>query len=127
MSAKSAENKDRIKIAIVEEKSDNIYSLRFILQSLGYEIYSVNLFEPLKQQLEQFQPRILLVDMLIREDGGFQVLDHLKGVEVDNMSVVAITADAVGISVEALEKAGFDAVLHKPFSVTEMQKILNAE
>jgi len=38
MSAKSAENTDSIKIAVVEEKSDNIYSLRFILQSLGYEI-----------------------------------------------------------------------------------------
>ena len=56
MSTRSDENTDRVKIAVVEETSDNIYSLRFILQSLGYEILSVSLYEPLKEQLERFQP-----------------------------------------------------------------------
>jgi len=127
MSARSAESKNRTKIAVVEETSDNIYSLRFILQSLGYQILSVSLYEPLKEQLEKFQPRVLLVDMLLPERSGFQVLDHLKGVQVENLTVVAITADAVGITAEELLDAGFDAVLEKPFSVTEMQKILNGE
>jgi len=127
MAARSDENIERVKIAVVEETSDNIYSLRFILQSLGYDILSVALFEPLKEQLERFRPRVLLVDMLMPDDGGFQVIEHLQGVKVENMSVVAITADAVGISIEELIKKGFDAVLNKPFSVTEMQKILNAD
>jgi CheY-like chemotaxis protein len=127
MSARSTESKNRTKIAVVEETSDNIYSLRFILQSLGYQILSVSLYEPLKEQLEKFQPRVLLVDMLLPERSGFQVLDHLKGVQVENLTVVAITADAVGITVDELLDAGFDAVLEKPFSVTEMQKILNGE
>ena len=127
MAAKSAEKKNRGKIAVVEETSDNIYSLRFILQSLGYEILSVSMFEPMVKQLALFQPSVVLVDMLIPNNGGFEVIKLLKHKPIEGITFVAITADAVGVSVEELKASGFDAVLEKPFSVTEMQGILNGE
>jgi len=125
MTAKSVPQQSRGKVAVIEEKSDNIYSLRFILQSLGYELLSIQRDEPLDTQILSFQPRVVLIDMLIPENEGLRILKTLKKLALEDTVFVAITADVVDISIEELKAAGFDAVLKKPFSVGEMQKVLN--
>jgi CheY-like chemotaxis protein len=112
-------------IAVVEELPDNIYSIRFILQSLGYRVDSVSSQKGYLENLEKISPDLIIIDMLIPAGGGLDVITCLKNSSLQNISAMAITADAVAIEEEELLKAGFDDVLSKPYTVAELQKKLH--
>jgi CheY-like chemotaxis protein len=124
MKTSSPKPKQPGQIAVVEELPDNIYSIRFILQSLGYRVDSVSSQKEYLEDLERLSPDLIIVDMLIPAGGGLDVITRLKNSRLQNVSAVAITADAVAIEEQELLAAGFDDVLTKPYTVTELQKKL---
>lgn len=113
------------KVAVLEEAADNIYSMRFILQSLGYEVASFPPKRGYLEQLKEFAPTVILVDMIMSPERGMRLLQELKESEFKKISVIAITADAVPFSAEDIVKTGADEVLSKPYSVSDLQEKLD--
>ena len=111
-------------IAVVEELPDNIYSIRFILESLGYKVTSVSREEGYLDEIMQLAPDLIIVDMLIPAEGGLKAIAELKSSDLKRVPGMAITADAVALDEEVLLEAGFDDILHKPYTVTELQEKL---
>jgi len=111
-------------IAVVEELPDNIYSIRFILESLGYKVRSVCREDGYLDEIMKLSPDLIIVDMLIPAQGGLKAIAELKSSELKRVPGMAITADAVAVDEEVLLEAGFNDVLHKPYTVTQLQEKL---
>lgn len=112
------------KLAVVEESADNIYSVKFVLQSLRYEVESFAVSSDFLSGIQNADPALVVVDMLMPDRTGFGAIQRLRRTFPD-LPIVAITADAMeGGDDEDVRKAGASAVLRKPYSVPELKKLL---
>jgi CheY-like chemotaxis protein len=114
------------KVAVVEEAADNIYSMRFILQSLGYQVISLPFQTDYLSLLEEFQPDLVLIDTVISTGDALRVIAEIRSDKIlKETCLVAVTAAAAAVDATDLEKAGVRCVLTKPYTVAELQTALN--
>ena len=112
------------RIAVIEEVADNIYSVKFILQSLGYSVSSFASDTPKLTAIEQFDPQFVIVDMMIPNQGGYETIRRIHQSSMREVPVLAITAAAMeGEESDVFEAGGHD-VLPKPYTVAELQEKL---
>ena len=122
--SKSQPRKIDFRIAVIEETADNIYSIKFVLQSLGYDVLSLSAASRYLQRLRQFSPQLVIVDMMIPGDGGYRVIEELRSHVSRKLPVLAITAAAMKGGEEEVLEAGASDTLAKPYDVAELQKKL---
>ena len=122
--SKSQPRKIDFRIAVIEETADNIYSIKFVLQSLGYDVLSFSAASRYLQRLRQFSPQLVIVDMMIPGDGGYRVIEELRSRVSRELPVLAITAAAMKGGEEEVLEAGANDTLAKPYAVAELQKKL---
>jgi len=112
------------RIAVIEEIADDIYSVKFILQSLGYDVRSFSSKTPFLSLVVEFQPVLIIVDMMISNGGGYEVIRGIRARSMLGVSILAITAEAMEGEVEDVFQAGVQDVLGKPYTVSELQEKL---
>lgn len=112
------------RIAVIEEIADDIYSVKFILQSLGYDVRSFSSTTPFLSLVVEFQPVLIIVDMMISNGGGYEVIRGIRARSMLGVSILAITAEAMEGEVEDVFQAGVQDVLGKPYTVSELQEKL---
>ena len=122
--ARSQSRKIDCRVAVIEETADNIYSIKFVLQSLGYEVVSFSADARYLQLLESFKPDLVIVDMMIPGDLGYGVIQALRSRLPGKLPVLAITAAAMKGDDEQVREAGASDTLAKPYAVRELQKKL---
>ena len=122
--SKSQPRKIDFRIAVIEETADNIYSIKFVLQSLGYDVLSLSAASRYLQRLRQFSPQLVIVDMMIPGDGGYRVIEELRSHVSRKLPVLAITAAAMKGGEQEVLEAGASDTLAKPYDVVELQKKL---
>ena len=122
--SKSQPRKIDFRIAVIEETADNIYSIKFVLQSLGYDVLSLSAASRYLQRLRQFSPQLVIVDMMIPGDGGYRVIEELRSHVSRKLPVLAITAAAMKGGEQEVLEAGASDTLAKPYDVVEFQKKL---
>jgi len=111
-------------IAVVEEVADNIYSIKFILQSLGYQVSSFSSGVPFQASLIEFSPDLVIVDMMIPGRQGYEIIESIRESSLKKVPVLAITAAAMEGDEKDVYEAGGQDILPKPYTVTELQKKL---
>ena len=119
--SKNQPRKIDFRIAVVEETADNIYSIKFVLQSLGYDVLSFSAPSRYLQSLRQFSPQLVIVDMMIPGHGGYRVIEELRSQVSPELPLLAITAAAMKGSEEDVLKAGASDTLAKPYPIAELQ------
>ena len=112
------------RIAVIEETADNIYSIKFVLQSLGYEVLSLSAAPGYLPRLRQFSPQMVIVDMMIPGDGGYRVIEEIRSHVSRKLPVLAITAAAMTGGEEDVLEAGASDTLAKPYAIAELQNKL---
>jgi CheY-like chemotaxis protein len=112
------------RIAIIEEIADNIYSVKFILESLGHNVCSFSAGESLYSSVAEFSPDLIIVDMMIPNRGGFHVIERIQEGALKKIPILAITADAMEGREDDVYQAGGQDVLPKPYTVADLQKKL---
>ncbi|MDE2927118.1 MAG: response regulator [Acidobacteriota bacterium] len=113
------------RLAVIEEKTDDIYSIQFVLQSLGFRTQS---FSPRSSlaDLMGFRPDLIIVDMMISGGGGFRVIRQIRRAgNLDRVPILAIGAAAMEGSSEEILAAGGQEVVIKPYSMTELREKLD--
>ncbi|MCZ6486062.1 MAG: response regulator [Acidobacteria bacterium] len=112
------------KIAVIEEVADNIYSIKFILQSIGYEVTSVASRDSYQPMLKEFLPDLIIIDMMIAGGGGYEAIRQLGKSSLKKVPILAITAEAMEGKEEDVYQAGGQDTLCKPYSVQDLKKKL---
>ncbi len=112
------------RIAVIEEVADNIYSMKFILQSIGYEVASFSSNDSYQLLLKKFLPDLIIVDMMIAGGAGFGVIRQLHKSSLKKVPILAITAGAMEGKEEDVYEAGGQDALSKPYTVKNLKKKL---
>ena len=112
------------KIAVIEEVADNIYSIKFVLQSIGYEVVSFSSHDSYESSLKEFLPDLIIVDMMIAGGAGYGVIGQVRKSSLKKIPILAITAEAMEGEEEDVYKAGGKDILSKPYSVKNLKKKL---
>ncbi len=115
---------DSKRLAVIEEIADDIYSVQFVLQSLGFRTRS---FSPRSSiaDLMAFDPELIIVDMMISGGGGYRVIRQIRRAgNLARVPILAIAAAAMEGSAEEILAAGGQDVLTKPYNMAELKEKL---
>jgi PAS domain S-box-containing protein len=109
------------RILIVDDEPHICESLKILLKRQGYDMFTANSGRDALALLESQAFDLLLLDMVIPDMSGFEIMDHVGRCRYD-LSIIVITGNAsLESAVTALRKGAFD-YLKKPFEYEELLK-----
>ena len=123
-STRKAREAEEKQIAVIEEVADNIYSVRFVLQSLGFDVRSFSFRDSYEDSLTEFSPHLIIVDMMIPGGEAYRVIREIREKGLKKVPILAITAEAMEGDEDDVYAAGGQDVLSKPYSVSELREKL---
>ncbi len=116
------------KIMLVEDEQDIQTIAKFSLERIGH--FSVCYCSSGKEALasfEEFQPQIVLLDMMMPEMDGMMTLDELNKLpQIKNTLVIFMTAKVQPSEIQEYIAKGAVDVISKPFNPKELPDKLNA-
>ena len=114
-------------ILYIEDKLSNIHLVEMILSSRP-EIKLLTAITPEKglELANQLKPDLILLDINLPGMNGYQVIEKLQNSDsTKNISVIAVTANAMIDDVERGKKSGFKEYITKPIDVTQFLKVID--
>lgn len=108
-------------VMVIESSGESLYSLRFILESLGYSVIVPVKGRELAEQVRVDRPGVVLIDLLRPDAGGLRAVEELRASAPAGVRIVAVTADVVPYSEAEIRAAGADEILVKPYTVSDLQ------
>ncbi len=114
------------KILIIDDDSKNIFALSAVLTAKKYECVSA---QSAREGLDilQSQPEIgvVLMDMMMPEMDGYEAICVMKNAgNLNQIPVIAVTAQAMTGDREKCLAAGADGYISKPVNVDELLQVL---
>ncbi|WP_028777237.1 response regulator transcription factor [Shimazuella kribbensis] len=107
-----------IKILVVDDEPNILQFLEIGLQNEGFEVQIAQEGMTALTVMKQFQPSVVILDVMMPGIDGFEVCKMLK--KMGNVAVIMLTAkDEVGDRVKGLTLGADDYVV-KPFSFEEL-------
>jgi len=104
------ENKNDIKILIVDDMPDNIYLFRFLLEREGYTIFGDAI-----QLVKTHSISLILMDIQMPEMDGLEATKIIKKFK-PNITIVALTARLMLEDKDEMNIAGCDGIIDKPIN-----------
>ena len=112
----------RRKVLVIDDNPANRSILSHLLMPLGFEIFEAEDGPQGLDKARVMQPDVILVDLLMPEMSGVEVIDALSNIPtLQNSIIIAASASTVEIDRLQHTDAGYDAILYKPI---EHQKLL---
>nr|MDA8228725.1 response regulator [Desulfitobacterium hafniense] len=107
-----------IKILLVDDEPNILEFLEMGLQNEGFEVLTAQDGMTAMKLAKQFQPHIVILDVMMPGMDGFEVCRMLK--KTENIAIIMLTAkDEVDDRVKGLTQ-GADDYMAKPFSFEEL-------
>lgn len=114
-----------MKVFIVEDNSLTRFTIKTAVEKLGHAaIGEAENFAEAVSKLRDSQADILLLDIILPDKSGLEVLKEFKKIN-SKTKVIVVTALEQDSLDEELMKEGAFFILRKPFSVDELEKALN--
>ena len=96
--------------------------LSTLLRMEGYDVRAVDNGEDLEAAIERLAPEMLVLDMVLRDQNGLEILERLRGTAVGSrLYVLMISGLDVG---DLCLRRGADDFLLKPFMPEELTRRL---
>ncbi|HZP42902.1 MAG TPA: response regulator [Candidatus Binatia bacterium] len=108
-------------VLIVDDNDDNLRIMREILVARGYEVRVARDGPSALRVLEEQPPDVILLDIMMPEMDGMEVLDRIKGsADLAHIPVILVTAKAADEDLLAGYKTGADYYITKPFTAKQL-------
>jgi CheY-like chemotaxis protein len=115
------------KILIVEDNPDNMKLFRAVLAARGHQAVGLPGGETLLETMRAETPALVLLDIQLPGEDGFQLLAKLQAVLGAGLPpVVALTAHAMSGDEDKALAAGFTGYLTKPIDVRTFASTVEA-
>lgn len=111
------------KVLIVEDSGFQRTIIKRIVTRFGHETIEAKTGREALRQIEDEQPDIILLDMLMPDIDGFQVLKVLKSKHLQT-PVIVITADVQETTRQRCEESGVRDILYKPVDEDKLSSAL---
>ncbi|MFN8333720.1 MAG: response regulator [Cyclobacteriaceae bacterium] len=114
------------KVLIVDDDTRNIFALTAVLKAKGYScISSPGSLEALKLLSSNHEVGIVLLDMMMPDMDGYEMLTTLRKGSNADLPVIAVTAQAMLGDREKCLAAGADDYVSKPVDIDKLVDILD--
>lgn len=114
-----------MKIFIVEDNSLTRFTIKTAVEKLGHAaVGEAENFAEAMSKLKNTEADILLLDVILPDKSGLEVLREFKKIN-GNTKVIVVTALEQDSLDEELLREGAASILRKPFSVDELEKAIN--
>jgi len=119
------------KILIADDEPYILRSLSFVLKKEGFDIETACNGEEALEKAQQFNPKILFLDVMMPKKDGYEVCNKLKSnPETKDIYIIMLTAKGQIIDKEKGLTTGADEYITKPFSpreiVNKVKKIMES-
>src|SRR5215475_1546860 len=109
------------KILIADDEPNIVTALEFVLSRAGFELRIARDGEAAWQAISEFQPDLVLLDVMMPVRNGFEVCQMIReNAAWQNMKIVMLTAKGRDTEVSKGLALGADAYVSKPFSTKEL-------
>ena len=113
-------------IMVVDDNPDIITIVKTILEGKGYTVLSASSGIELLNMLKTQKPDLIILDIMMPEMDGLEVLSRLKAVaETATIPVILLTAKVQYEDVLGGYKLGADYYITKPFTSTQLVNGIN--
>ena len=113
-------------IMVVDDNPDIITIVKTILEGRGYSVFSASSGLELLNMLSDHKPDLIILDIMMPEMDGLEVLTRLKSKsETATIPVILLTAKVQYEDVLGGYKLGADYYITKPFTSTQLVNGIN--
>ena len=113
-------------IMVVDDNPDIITIVKTILEGKGYKVLSAYSGPELLTCLEGQKPDLIVLDIMMPQMDGLEVLTRLKGApDTSSIPVILLTAKVQYEDVLGGYKLGADYYITKPFTSTQLVNGIN--
>jgi len=113
-------------IMVVDDNPDIITIVKTILEGKGYSVFSASSGAELLNMLKVQNPDLIILDIMMPEMDGLEVLSRLKAMsETAKIPVILLTAKVQYEDVLGGYKLGADYYITKPFTSTQLVNGIN--
>jgi len=123
-----AEKEDgKHRILVVDDDADVVETIKMAISDLGQPISTANNGLRALELCGQEDPDIIILDLMLPNRGGFQVLQKIKGnrqMKGKRPLVCMVTGNEGMMHKKFAEQLGVDEYLRKPFPMTHLVDIV---
>ena len=108
-------------VLVVDDNEQNVQIMSTMLMSRGFEVRIARDGKGALQSVKQYPPDLILLDVMMPEMDGMEVLDHLKSdPRSAAIPVVMVTAKTQDEDLLAGYRCGAEYYLTKPFTARQL-------
>lgn len=113
------------KILVVDDVEANRLLLISLLKKIGFDcIEAENGLDAIKKAFDT-RPEMIFMDLMMPEMTGKEAITKLHEYEeLMNIPIIAVTADVMTESRDALNKLGFCEIINKPYRIEQIHEVL---
>ena len=109
------------RVLIVDDEANIVISLEFLMEQAGYTVAVARNGNEALEQIEQFRPDLILLDVMLPGVNGFDILQRVRQQSKRrNMAIIMLTAKGREVEVTKGLALGADAYITKPFSTRDL-------
>ncbi len=109
------------RILIADDNPQGVELLEAYLSDTGYELRTASDGEQTLKQVEEWQPDLILLDIMMPKITGFEVCKRLRAnPRTRDVAVLMVTALDQALDIERAVEAGTDEFLSKPINKNEL-------
>ncbi len=108
------------RVLIVDDDSEIVESVKFALESKGYDVIVARDGNQGLALAEREDPDLMILDMMMPKRSGFLVLEKLRRTRPDPIRVIMITANEGSRHKAYAEVLGVDDYICKPFAMDRL-------
>ncbi|MBV9958425.1 MAG: response regulator, partial [Acidobacteria bacterium] len=123
---KSAERLDGLKILAVDDEADTCEMLRVALTECGAQVLTARSVREALAQLENFLPDVLISDIGMPEEDGYELIRRVRRLPSDGGAIPAVALTAYAGAEDRLRvlREGYQMHLPKPVELTELVAVI---
>ena len=108
-------------VLVVDDNEDNLRVTEEILKTRGFTVHVARDGTGALKSIEQARPDVVLLDVMLPDMDGMEVLDRLRSnKELATLPVILVTAKSQDEDVIAGYKIGADYYITKPFTARQL-------
>jgi len=116
-------NQIPVRILVVDDEEKLGRFVCMLLEQMGYQASPCLRVDDAKRLLNQGEWQLIITDIVLPGENGFDLIQWVKQ-HHPGLPVVAMTAHSTEAVNHRINQLGFVAVLHKPFSVEQFQRVV---
>lgn len=115
----------RQKILVVDDEVHILHVISLKLRNAGYEVVTAQEGNEALEQAQMELPDLIITDYQMPYLSGLELCQRLKQIpQTDTIPAIMLTARGFALDDNALAATGIKKCLHKPFSPSEVLKVV---